>query len=268
MSVIPVIQSPDQNILTGAMITADAAPLASYDLTTLAANDPAQRVLWGTSTVTITFTIGSPLLGEVLIIPVTNLDSASSPTVLRLTNSAGLDVDVPIPTMTRNRIPMTISMDLTQVGSPSDLLANVWNLVVTGNSLDVVFGGAVAIYGPKTQYSVRGVSWDATDTLTPYGIDTPNDYGTRYRLAYQTQTRSLTVSKPATGNEPDEFAQHFAASFGPFGTPGIFWPDPSVPNDAWYGVWRSPFSKQRVAATPVLYRIQMIFDELSKGKPV
>jgi hypothetical protein len=273
MSDLAVFQAPDENILGGSAITADHAPSASYSLSTLGSNNPAARVRWGTKTVTITFTLSEAKRGDVLVIPVTNLDSVASPTILRLTNGAGMDVNVLVPAMPRNRIPLTLVCDLTLLETDDTIrTSDAWHLVISNNSENVILGGAVLLYGPKTQFSTWDVQWGGTDSKTAQGAEVANEYGTRYRQTYETQVRSVTVTKLATADEADALEGWYDACGGRFGTAGMLWPDLSV-NDALFGTPQATWSKQRIApngplSTDVIYQIQMTFDELAKGKPV
>lgn len=266
LAIAAIFQGYDQNILNGAVITSSPAPTVAADLVKLGYGRPDWTVIFGATTVTITFTTLTPEQGDILVIPKLNVVSGS-PSVLRLTNGAGLNVDISIPGLLRNGIQKTIVVDLTLL-EPNNTTrtSTVWNLVITGNSVNVKIGGAVAIYGPKTALADRDFQWSYTTRKTGAVSEQVNEYLTAFRLNMQAMTRSIDLSTMATDADADALEAWFDANNGR-GLPGLLWLTPEV-EDGFFGVWQKEFSRVvGLASVPDTNVIKVTFDEFSKGIP-
>lgn len=256
-----IFQAADENILRSA-VWSGTTPATSYSLTTLASLNPAARILFPSSMVTLTATVTSAR-GDVLVIPVTNADS------LQVTNGAGLNETITIPTMTRMRIPLTIVADLSALEpNATTRTSTTWTFAMVCNTAALQLGGAIAIYNPRTELAVGDFRWGGTETRIVYGIDRENEYGVRYRQLRDTMRRSVSLTKLATQSDLDDLRDWFDASSGKYGT-ALLWPDPAV-NDAYLGSLQEKLEVTRLAPTSLgtLYSVAIQFDELSKGKPV
>lgn len=257
-----VFQAADENILRQATWSG-TLPADTYARATFAQFDPAARVLYTGGTATITAAIAAPARGDVLAIPVTNADA------LTLTNGAGLDVDIPIPAMTRNRIPRTIVCDLSRLEPNSATrTSNVWHAVLTCSTANLVVGAAIALYSPRTDFLVGDFQWGGSESRTAYGSVHENEYGSRYLLTRETMRRSVKLTKLATQADLDAVEAWCDGNGGAFG-PGFLWPNPEV-NDAYLGTVPDTLDVTRVAPTsdgPV-FSVSLAFVELSKGRPV
>lgn len=259
-----IFQRASDNILLGAAITSTVPPVSTYDLATLGTLNPAARVIWDVKTVTITFTIAAAL-GDILVIPMHNLDAGSS--VLTLTNGAGFSHALTIPASQANGFPPTLVVDLTALSGTRT--STVWNLVISGNSANVVLGGCVAIYGPKRTFAGSAVgdnfTWDFHERETAYLTETANVYGSVFIQDYETVTRQIEVTiNAASETGLAAFRDWFRANHGRVGA-SLFWPDPAV-TDAYLGRWQATFDVTH--HHPRFKPFTLVFDELSKGKPV
>lgn len=267
-----IYQGWDQNILANVSIdtspsgiTSTPAPSATYTLDTLAFMRPEQRIKFGSGTVTISWGLNAPALGDILVIPMSNLANGH----VTLTNGSGFSENIPVPTTLRNGIPKTIVVDLSLLNtSPVARTSDEWHLVITSNPVHVTLGGVVAIYGPKTALLDRDFQWGYTIRKTgQIAPEKQNEYGTRYILNMQTMERELTLSTLATDEDADALEASFDANNGR-GLPGLLWLRPEV-EDAHYGVWQQVFERIRgselVEDTEI---IKITFTELSKGLPL
>lgn len=253
-----IIARYDDNILRSGTITSTFAPLTSYALATMNTDNPAARVLFGVKTVTLTWTLGSPALGDILVIPTSNLEGA----VLTLTNGAGFSHAISIPTMTVNRIPLTLVVDLTLLSGTRT--SNVWNLVIVSNVNNVVMGGAVYIFGPKRQLTPQDIIFGYTYSKQRAGTDTANIYLTRYRQDFQTQVRSIAGIILCSKTQLIDLEAWFDDCAGSV-LPGLLWMDPTV-EDAFIGTLMNPYVVNHKEGN--VYEVPISFNELSKGKPV
>jgi hypothetical protein len=203
--------------------------------------------------------------GDVLVIPVHNLDEGggSPASVLTLTNNNGLSVNVPIPADQANGLPSTIVLDLTEA-EPNDATrtATVWTLTIVGNSVNVTLGGAVAIFGPKR-------------VLDP-------DIGWGFSLQEQAgQSQTINAHLVALHRQSAHvraFDRRLDPDLGPRGraavVPGerrrdrtrLLWTQ-LTGHDAYLGIWEAKFQATNIPGTEY-YDISLTFTELSKGKPV
>jgi hypothetical protein len=260
----PLYGSWEDNILLNAVITSTVAPLSTYALTTLAAGNPAERVLFGNTTVTITFTLPSSVLGEVLVIPMHNLTPGSTG-VLTLTNSAGLSVPVTIEALEGGGFPPTLIVDFSAESNKTD---DVWNLVVAGNVANLIMGGAIAIYAKKTfaTWAIKsGISWQFTERLTWNETETPNEYATPYVQDYGTQSKQVDAVAYVDNGDVQYVRNWFLANHGRSRT-GMFWPDPTDDSAAYYGRWQKTL--EVAPLTPTKKSIRITFDEWPKGEAV
>lgn len=258
-----IYQAYDENILLGITPTG-TAPSTTYSLATFLTLNPATRILYGATSITLTWTRGVAAEGAILVIPISNLEG----TVAVLSTSTGLSVSVPAPVMTRNRIPKTIVLDFS-AASLVQRTATTWTLTITGNVANVVFGGAVMIYGPKKEFLDTNFMFGSTEKKTAAVQEIKNIYLTRYRQVNRTQERSITIPRIMSQVEEGKFSDWYDANFG-MGYPSLLWPYPAE-NDAYFGTWMETYERTVIESNPVqgrLYGVQLTFNELSKGQPV
>lgn len=256
----PIYASWADNILLGAVITSTVAPSTGYALTTFASGNPSERVLFGVTTVTISFSISSKL-GEILVIPMHNLTPGST-TVLTLTNAAGLSLAITIPALEGSGFPSTLIVDFS---AQSNKTSNGWNLVIASNGVNVVLGGAIAIYPKKSFSGVtqnNSVLWQVTTRETWNMVETPNEYATPYIQDYGTISKQVEVTAVAAAAGELTIVNWFRASHGR-ALPGLLWPDPATV-DAYYGRWQKTI--ERTPLTQNRKSIKIVFDEWPKGE--
>lgn len=261
MSAIPIYGLYTDNILLGAVITSTVAPSTGYGLVTLGTCNPAARVRFGVTSLTVTFTIASAL-GQVLVIPWHNFTPGSS-TVLTLTNGAGFSHVIPIPALLANGMPGVIAVDLTAFAGT--LTSTVWNLVIASNVANVQLGGAVAIYTKRTFASLTATnefSFDFAETETQNIIETSNEYGTPYIQDYGTVNRSVQTSVAVKVAGRTAFLNFYRTNHGR-GLPGLLWLDPSLTDSAYFGRWQKTITMRKI--TPTSWVITVIFDEWPRG---
>ncbi len=262
MADVTIYARGGDNILDGITPTG-TAPSSTYALSALALMQPAARVRWGASTVSLVFALGSSLRGDVLVIPAHNLDAGTSPTVLTLTNGAGLSLSVPVPADQANGLPATIVLDLVEAEpNPTTRTSNSWTLTITSNSVNVTLGGAIAIFGPQRILD-PDIRWGYTVREEAGQVITRNDYLTRYVVNLRTYERSIVASIRTTDLEGVRawFHENAAGS-----APGLLWPQ-LTGLDAYLGIWEPQFEAVNVEGTEY-YDIRLTFTELSKGKPI
>ncbi len=256
-----IVARATDDILQGSTVSG-TAPLASYDLNTLLTRNPAARVRFVGGTLTITFTLPAPAQGDVLVIPVSNLDTGD--TVLHLTNDVGLDVAIYIPAARKNGIPRTVAVDLTAL-EPTTLTrtSDSWSLEITANSVPVTLGGAVAIFGPKR--TLEAMQWGLSLSKQQFADVVVNDYGVTYRTNRATMGRSFDCVASA---EPDELAdlEDWYDDCAGVVDPGLLWIQRDELEPV-YGTWQEAFKAQQAQGS-FLYDVTLQFSELSKGKPV
>lgn len=264
MKAAAIFQSYTQNIFAEAAVSASASPRASYDVNTLLALRPDQRVVWDQASLTLTWDGlggGSPStarLGDILAIPMSNLVNTGSPSTLRILNDQRLDQTLATPELLASGHPRTLVVDLSiQDADPNDRTAGEWQLVID-NPTNITLGGAVALYGPKTYLIDRDFQWEYTTRITAGMFEASNQYLTRYRQTTGTIERSVDLSTLATTSDADALEAWFLANRG---RPGLLWFDPDI-MDAYLGVWDG-FA--RTVVFTGAERIQLTFVELSKG---
>lgn len=238
------------------------APSTSYSLTTLKSGNPQARVLWGVTTVTITWTLGSSLEGKVLVIPVCNIAAGSS--IMVLTNGAGLSLPVTVAAPQGNGVSRTLYFDFEALASQGARTSNVWHLVITSNTANVIFGGAVACYGAKrtTLFRKEKLSYKKTQAVEI----TANEYLSEYRVNLTTNQKILTLTALATTTaELQALEDWYDVDAGPE-FPGLLKTNYSE-FDALYGRWQPTFEANQIGDSRS-YEVPFEFTELPKGKPV
>jgi hypothetical protein len=259
-----IYASGGDNILDGITPTG-TAPSTTYSLATLALMQPAARVRWGATGISLVFTLGSAARGDVLVIPVHNLDEGggSPASVLTLTNGAGLSVTVPVPADQANGQASTIVLDLTEAEpNPTTRTASVWTLTIAGNSANVTLGGAVAIFGPKRVLN-PDLRWGFSLQEQAGRSQTINAHLVRYIVNFRTTERSIVASIRTSDLEGVRawFQENAAGT-----APGLLWTQ-LAGHDAYLGIWEPTFHATNIEGTEY-YDIDLTFTELSKGKPV
>lgn len=241
-----------------AVVTSTVAPLATYALPTLQANDPAQRVLFGNVTVTITWTSASPIRGDLLVIPSWN------GTAGMLTNGSGLSVAVPVVTRQANGIPNTTVLDI--LAAQSNVVtrtATVWNLVVTSNAAALIMGGAVALYNTQRILPL-GMRRESLSPRKRQAVSLEqNEYFTIYPVNYTTNERALDAMIVVSKADLDDLEAWYDTIHS---TPGFLWPG-NTEIDKFFGIWSEPFMPKRLGDADA-YEIPLTFLEFSKGKPI
>lgn len=266
MKAAAILQSFNQNIFRDATVSASASPSTNYTLDTLLALRPDFRLRFDTTTLSITWDLGggSPSvaqLGDIFVIPVCNLVDG----VAVLTNDAGLTQAIPVPDPQASGHPRTIIVDLRIDNPDPDVRTSAtWTLTITGNPENVVFGGAVALYGPTSYLVDRDFQWGYSEKAQFGAVDASNEYGTLYRQPTLTVVRSVELSTLATDADAARIRDWFDGNFG-HGRPGLLWFDPDI-EDAYLGYLQPEFSQQKVFTNA--NAITLTFTEMSKGLPL
>lgn len=249
-------------ILGDATWSSNVAPMTTYSVDTFAEIRPDKRVRWGGKTVTITATLGAAIRADVVAIPMSNLDPGTSPTIFRLTNDQGLDVNPELPVVPSDHLPLTCVYDFRQALNASTP-ASVWNFIIANNSVDVTLGAALWL-GQLREFTAnfRPSPIIGEQRLNSGGS---NEYGTINRVRSRARIRSFEFSVPSRDAQRDTLIEWARAGEGS-GLPSLFWPDPSV-NDALLGSWPDEY-----ANTWVIDNFSPMdgirFTEWSKGIPL
>lgn len=251
----PLYGGGADNILDGATVSG-SAPSATYSLATLAKMDPAERVRWGSGSISFTFTLPTSKTGGVFILPVSNADAGTG--VVTLSNGAGLSVAVPIPTWTRNGIPRTAALDFSDQGN---LTSSTWTVAFSGNTANVVVGGGMGIF---PRYAFPGLRWNFSYQHQQAALDESNAYLHRRRFAYRTSERRLSCEVWMDAADLAELDDVFAGGAGV--KPGFVWPQLDG-IDAFFGTFPD-FNAKRVGDVVDRFEVGFVMSELSKGKPV
>lgn len=261
MSTRVIVARPSDDIFQGATITSTVAPMTSYDLLTLLLRDPACRVRFNAGTVTITWTLDTPARLDVFVLPVSNLDEGYD--VASLTNGSGLNVPVIVPPRQLNNIPRTCALDVTEAeANATTRTSTVFNLVISGNSANVILGGAAFGYGQRRL--LDAVQWGFKYRKRQAVVQSTNEYLSRYRVNLSTNARVLDCRALAEPEEVKDLEDHYDDCRGAF-LPGLLWPQ-LAELDAYIGTWEAFEAQQQEGK--FLYDVAMQFEELSKGKPV
>jgi len=260
-----IFQGPDQNILKDAAITATVAPRASYDLAVLGYERPDWFVAFDTDTVTVRFTRtdGSPpsaAQGDILVIPNCNLVTGTT----TLVASGGLSQALTFADVLRNGLRKTLAVDLSILDPlDGDRLGSWWELQIVGNPENVILGGGISIYSPKTQLIDRDVRWGYSRNRRGLTIGPPpNQYGVEavMRAGY---IRGCELSLLATDQDADAI-EGWCESLSGHADTGLLWVVDF--EDPYYGRWQQPFRRiigsESVPDTEV---ITLPFEELAKG---
>lgn len=256
-----IFQGADENILRGAVWTVSDEPVAG-EPTWFARLDPAARIPFGVSTVTVTATITLAARGDVLAVPVTNA------VALTVSNEAGLNVSVPVPVLPRTRLPLTLVCDLSTLEpNPTIRTSTAWHFAFTGDG-DLVLGAAIVLYAPRHALAVGDFQWGGTASQTSFGTVQEGEAGVRYLVARSPRRRGVKLTKVATAEDVEALQAWFDGSRGSY-APALLWPDPDV-NDALVGTIGETLEVTTVAPSPLgpLSTVAIDFEELSKGQPV
>lgn len=256
---VGLFSRPDDNILTGST-PSGTTPSTTYSLATVLDNVPLERVLFPTGTATITFTLGSSKRGDLLFIPVHNLDAGA--TVLTLTNGNGFSAAITVPAMPPHRIPAGIVADLRGLASASTRTDTVWHVVVTSNSVPVLFGGCIWIGQIRT--FDRNFRWGARNDVGFNQNITKNEYGTEYVVDYETINDGYTCSfADASDSDGATLLAWTQATHGGV-LASVFWPDTA--GEAFLG--RTPAKFAQTYQYTNWREVPWVFPAITKGKPV
>lgn len=271
MKGVAVLQSYEQNILNGALITSTVAPSTSYDLSVLNFLRPDWFVAFPAKTLTLRFTLnnGSPATpeqGDILIIPNSNIATGCATWAA----SGGLSQALTFPGALPNGIQKSMIVDLS-VDEPlaANRMGAYWELQIVNNPVDVILGGAIALYTPKTYLVDRDFQWDYIIRETGGTIEAPqNEYLARYIQDTLTYERELQLTAGATTADADRLQAFFQGNHGR-GRPGTLWFDEDI-QDAFLGILQKTFERQVTIRndddpTQSLETIRMVFTELTKG---
>lgn len=259
------IFSPFAGFILYDAVYSGTAPSSTYALSTFAENRPDRRVKWGATTVTITATLaGGSRKADLFALPISNIDAGA--TKLSLTNGAGLNVPITVPAVPTGpygRLPLTTVTDLRGLASAGTRTSNVWNVIITANSVNLTMGAAIWL----------GTCVDFTANFRPglvqgsrffNGGDT-NFFGTTNRVRSRARQRFAEFSIPTLNAQRDAVMDWVDSGEGS-GLPSILWTDPSV-NDALYGSFADEVSNALVV--PNYSPIDGLrFTEWSKGIPL
>lgn len=266
MKAAAILQSFTENILQGARIESSVAPSTGYSLETLGYLRPDMRVAFGSLTVTIDFELiggGSPATaaqGDILVIPFHNFDGTVS-----LTNDAGMNQAQTIPQPLGNGLPRTLVTDLSILTASSvTRTSDNWHLVIANSVENVVLGGAIAIYSPKTFLLDRDFQFGYALWKQGSAIDAQNEYQTLFRQNLGTMVRGVDLSTIATDDDADILEGQFDECNG-HAKPGLLWFDPDI-QDAFLGHFQPRFARRYLYADA--NQIDLSFTELSKGRPL
>lgn len=265
-----IFQGFDQNILQDAVITATVVPQTTYDVTDLGFLRPDWRIRWSAGTLTITWTLASPALGDLFVLPMSNLDTAGSPSAtITLTNASGLSVAITMPAIRRNGLPKTLVVDLTAAeANPTTRTSDVWHLVIVGNPSDVTLGAAAAIYSPLTQLGDRDFKWGYTIRKRGAQAEIQNAHLTRYQQDLLASERMLDLETLATDADADALEDWFEGGNGR-ARPGVLWLQHGNVDDAYLGILQDEFTRTVGTGECVDTNvIHLTFTELSKGIPL
>ncbi len=256
--------SPYSGYILYDAVWSGTTPLTTYSLTQLAYLRPDWQIRFGVVNPTITATLaGGARLADVVAIPMSNLDSGTSPTILRLTNSAGLDVTVEMASLPADRIPLTTVLDLRGLASAGVRTSNVWNFIINNNSANVILGSALWL-GTLSAFTENFRPGITMGEVRHNGTQM-NEYGVVNRVRARTRTRFAEFAVPSRYAQRDAFVE-WARSGEGSGLPSLFWPLPTV-NDCFFGSWTDTY-----ASTYLVHNYSPMdnirFEEWNKGLPV
>lgn len=253
------------NIFIGADVTATPSPMSTYDEATLLTHRPGDRVRWSTGTVTLRFDLPSALRADLLVVPVWNVIDESEP-VVTLESDAGMDVPIAVPVMMPSGIPRTTAVDLTLLEEdPAKRTSDGFDLIITGNVVNLIMGGAVLLYGPKRTFEDSDWEWGFGREHQYFSTVHENEYGTDLVNTRRTRRRTVSVSTQASPDDADTIELWTDANFGD-GLPGLIWPRPDRGYEAYFGRLSNALRQEARPGDAV--QIALTFTEISKGKPV
>jgi hypothetical protein len=258
------IFSPWSGYILYDAVWSGTAPMTSYALTTFGYVLPDWMVRWSATTVTVTATLaGGARKADLFALPMSNIDAGA--TKLALTNGAGLNVAITIPVTPTGpypRLPYTAVCDLRPLASAGTRTSNVWNLVITANSVNVTMGGAIWL-GTCVDFT-KNFRYGLIQGSQFYNPGPTNSFGTVLRMRAKTRTRWCDIDVPARDAQRDAFMD-WADSGEGAGLPSVFWPRPEI-NDALLGSFPDEISNtwKLVNYSPMAFR----FTEWSKGLPL
>ncbi len=257
-------QRYEDNILIGSTPVSTPSPSTTYAEATLLTHRPSARVLWGSGTVAIVFTLTGSMRGDTLVIPVWNVDAGSAVAVL--TNAAGLSKTITVPTMRPSGIPLPTVLDLV-VAEPNATTRTsaTWTLTVTSNSAHLIMGGAIAIYGPQRSLTSNDFTWEYSGSQQGYAASSENDYGTDYIATRRTLGRRYRCDGTFTDADRDLLDGWADANFIQ-GLPGFLWLNPDDRNVPVFGRLDGPLETRALNSN--ITAVGFNFREIGKGKPV
>ncbi len=267
MAIQSLYQAYSDYILFDAVWSSTVSPLTTYSVTQLAYLRPDWRIKWGVTTVTITATLGGSRQGDLVVVPISNLDAA----VLTVTNGAGLNQPITLNTPGSGNWPETSWIDLTRSDlngglgwSVGQRTSSVWNFVIAGNSKNITLGSALWISGPRRALPfslAKGADLDRTYAKA----SKPNEYLVEFVLDLQSRQQTLSASTEVT-SETDRaaVATWIDGSHGA-SLPSVFVRDTTI-NRALLCYAMSPYREHRVS--PTAYTIPIALRELAKGIPL
>ena len=244
------------NILRDASLSG-STPSTSYALSTMNTMNPADRVRFGSGSISITWTLSGAKKGEVLVLPMSNADPGTG--VVTLSNNGGLSVAVPIPTPYRTGHARTLALDFSTHGGTT---ASAWTLTFSGNSAPVIMGAAVGIF-PKLV--LPGLRFEFSYSKKYAVSDEPNEYLSRYRFNFRAHERTLNGVVWTPGSELSVLEDCFDGGDGS-AEPGFLAPQLDG-IDPCFGTWADTFNPSRVGDTDQ-FSVPLVIRELAKGKPV
>lgn len=261
-----LFQAYDDNILVGSTLSSNPSVMDSYDLQTLLEHRPSRRVRWDVpspNTVNIRADLSTPKQADLLVIPIWNADAGSS--VVTLTNDDGLNVVIPVPAMPSHGIARTLAVDLRAL-QPNALIrtSNGFNVIVTGNSVALVMGGFLALYGPVRTFSERDFQWGIRRDPLGYAAVHQNNRGAELVQPWRTLGNTYELTAVVTDAERAALIEWAESNFIG-GLPCFIWVDPDGRNVPIVGLLKSmPTEDQFTDAIGITFTVS----ELSKGKPV
>lgn len=256
-----VFQSYDQNILVGSTLTANVAVSSGYDLQDVLALRPDYRIEWGVSTVTLHWHLAAAVRADILTIPMSNLTTGAAV----LSNALGSAWPLTFPSSGRNLIPRTMVLDLTTLyPTNADRTDDDWYLTITTNPTNVVLGGCIALYSPRTKLTGRGFRWAYSANLQGGIWETENEYLSKFIQSTGTSRRELELTVESTTTDADAL-DGWAEGNNVSGRPALLWLYPTV-NDALFGHMQKMHKREFTYLN--LNRQSLVFTELSKGLPI
>ncbi len=266
MAKIPAIyQGSASNLFAGITPTASVAVSATYSLSTFTYLRPDWRVKWGVKTVTLTWSgVNAAINGEIFVLTMHNLDAGAA--VATITNADGLSQAITIPATPLDGLPLTVIVDLSGF-TGAQKTSTTWNLVISGNSVNVTLGAAIALYGPKTSFlnnmSGDNFAWEYHEKETHAKVEKKNEYLSRFIVDLLARERAIEILMRCNDAGKAAITAWYRATHGG-ALPSLFWPDPNI-NDALFGTW-GDLDVMNMSGN---YRpIQLTFTELSKGIPL